>query len=383
MRIGEFAKKNKVSQDTIRYYLNLELLVAEKKGSQYAFSESDAKDLQMILKLKRMSFSLAEIQELLSVQRISGAKSEMFKDVYRKLLTEKQKEIGEELKKYEKLNSYLGDTLNDIRTPYNSHDHLLGVPLRALEIIACPQCSGNLTLNGCSVNNNMIQTSDLICSCGKQMQIKDGILYDLCIDRDVLRDIEPRQTKKEFLEQCSYSYVNFIYKGLSQLNMMINQCNDKPRVILEMGKCLGFFLMQYIDEMPEDTVYILIDDNCDRLSDLKRNLEKEHKHHNFLFVYSDITSMPIKNHSIDTIIDYHMTEILEKERKLYLPEVLRPFLMHDGHYIATSKIYDDSSKDMLQRRFIQSEYKIVDTCLMEPSVESTPAPSFMFTTLIV
>ena len=70
MKIGEFAKKHNITQDTIRHYLELGLLATEKKGGHYDFSESDSHDLIQIMELKNLSFSLNEIQRILTIQRI-------------------------------------------------------------------------------------------------------------------------------------------------------------------------------------------------------------------------------------------------------------------------------------------------------------------------
>lgn len=42
MRISEFAKKHKTTQDTIRHYLDMGLLISKKDGAHYRFNESDS-----------------------------------------------------------------------------------------------------------------------------------------------------------------------------------------------------------------------------------------------------------------------------------------------------------------------------------------------------
>ena len=58
MRIGEFAQKHNTTHDTIRHYLDMGLLITEKKGGHYRFDESDSWDLENIIELKSMGFFL-------------------------------------------------------------------------------------------------------------------------------------------------------------------------------------------------------------------------------------------------------------------------------------------------------------------------------------
>ncbi|MEA4933263.1 MAG: MerR family transcriptional regulator, partial [Lawsonibacter sp.] len=72
MKIGELASRTGLSRDTIRYYINNGLLVPEKNDAQYNFSERELQDLQTIIKMKRQNFNLTEIQNYLSLKRLSN-----------------------------------------------------------------------------------------------------------------------------------------------------------------------------------------------------------------------------------------------------------------------------------------------------------------------
>lgn len=61
MKIGKFSRKNNVTQDTIRHYIDMGLLVAEKQGWQYKFCEEDSCDIEKITMLKQLDLSLTEI----------------------------------------------------------------------------------------------------------------------------------------------------------------------------------------------------------------------------------------------------------------------------------------------------------------------------------
>ena len=72
MRIGEVVKKYGITKDTIHYYISYGLLVPPKKGTQYDFDNTAIKDLENILELKELSFSLSEIHKILSLTNISN-----------------------------------------------------------------------------------------------------------------------------------------------------------------------------------------------------------------------------------------------------------------------------------------------------------------------
>ena len=57
MKIGEFAKKHKVTVDTVRHYISEGLLTPLRDNTQYNFSEIDSRVMDTILLLKSMNFN--------------------------------------------------------------------------------------------------------------------------------------------------------------------------------------------------------------------------------------------------------------------------------------------------------------------------------------
>ena len=72
MKIGELAKNCGVSKATIRFYMGNGLLIPNENGGNYSFSEQDQDDLQTILRMKEQQFSLKEIQNYISLKRLSN-----------------------------------------------------------------------------------------------------------------------------------------------------------------------------------------------------------------------------------------------------------------------------------------------------------------------
>lgn len=95
-RIGEFAKLNKISIKTLRYYDELKLLVPIKVDSKTGYRYYSAKQitrLNRIMALKDLGLSLNQINNVID--------SEMSKEIMISILEEKRKEINNTIK-YEK-----------------------------------------------------------------------------------------------------------------------------------------------------------------------------------------------------------------------------------------------------------------------------------------
>lgn len=56
MRIGEFSSKLEITQDTIRHYMDLGLLIPQKNGGQFVFGRDDMDDMKRIIELKKTGF---------------------------------------------------------------------------------------------------------------------------------------------------------------------------------------------------------------------------------------------------------------------------------------------------------------------------------------
>ena len=90
MKIGQFANNNNVSIDTIRYYMELKLIMPERTHGQYDFDDTCQSDLNEILWLKSAEFSLNEIQKIFSLKRFTNLKNDEDLEYYRVLFKNKK-----------------------------------------------------------------------------------------------------------------------------------------------------------------------------------------------------------------------------------------------------------------------------------------------------
>lgn len=348
MRIGEFAQKHNITQDTIRHYLDMGLLVAEKTGGQYKFSEADSKDIDKIIELKQLDFSLAEIQKILTFQRLSGTNTDAFRNLLLTFLEGKKREITKGLIKYNKMNAYLTDKIHEIKAEELKVHQRLGLPMTSLGILACPLCQHSLHVSDGTIESNAIIDANIQCQCGFKAVIRNGIYIDEQAVRTKMVNGKKMPGKEEYLANSSHTYINFLYRGMASLIEHINKYGKEAKCIMELNNCVGFFLLQYIKYLPADSTYILIDYDIDRIIQLKTNLEMYYEHKNFMFLCCDFHRLPIINSTIDIMVDFWMTRTYAQATGEFLLDKVLPLLKQDGLFAASYPYIGPGSKDSLK-----------------------------------
>lgn len=66
LTIGEMARRFGLSQRALRFYENKGLLMPRRKGAARLYSPADIERLALVLKAKRLGFTLSEIRDLLT-----------------------------------------------------------------------------------------------------------------------------------------------------------------------------------------------------------------------------------------------------------------------------------------------------------------------------
>jgi DNA-binding transcriptional MerR regulator len=380
MKIGKFSEMHNVTQDTIRHYLDLGLLVTEKKGGQYQFSDSDSSDMKKIIEFKDMSFSLNEIQKLLAMQRISGENSNSFRKLFLSYLEKKKKENEKIVSNFYNINNSLKEKINDIKHQENKDALKLGFSLSSLQLLECPECRKQLNLSEGIIEKNNVIDAIITCDCGFTAEIRDGIYVDKRYMRTKLMNGKRVPSKEEYLATSSTQYNNFLYKGMAALVEQINKYQEEPKYIVELDNCVGFFLMQYIKYLPPEATYILIDYDYERLENLKRDLENYYTHKNYIFLCCNYESLPLKNSFADIIIDYQMTNTYEELTGDKLYDVILPLLKTKGIICGVYSFYEEQShrnirvkglynKETMQELMKNYKLNLVDSTDIGPFTE--------------
>jgi DNA-binding transcriptional MerR regulator len=69
MDIGEFSKITDITIDTLRYYDKIKLLIPTKVNSRRIYTEEDIEKAVIIIKLKKLNFSLMEIKAFFELEK--------------------------------------------------------------------------------------------------------------------------------------------------------------------------------------------------------------------------------------------------------------------------------------------------------------------------
>ncbi|MEB9465108.1 MerR family transcriptional regulator, partial [Bacillus cereus] len=134
MKISKFAEVNNVSVDTIRHYMDLGLVISEKKGSHYFFDEYCQKDIELILEYKWLGFSLYEIKELFLYKNLGKSLDYEKDNFYQSLFKVKYEKIEQEINTLKERKDKLKKTLNNLSIETEISSSILGVDLKVLHL---------------------------------------------------------------------------------------------------------------------------------------------------------------------------------------------------------------------------------------------------------
>ena len=140
MKIGSFAEKNKITKDTVRHYMDLGILIPKKIGGQYHFTSSNQRDLDEIIHLKKLNFTLNEIKKIFWTQKIGNLSTATSDNFYRETFSQKVKEVQEKIIRLKGVEKTLQGEIDSLNPEKPSSPFKIGVPLTALPLLKCLRC---------------------------------------------------------------------------------------------------------------------------------------------------------------------------------------------------------------------------------------------------
>ncbi|CAM3827688.1 methyltransferase domain-containing protein [Mesobacillus zeae] len=352
MRIGKFGESNRLSIDTIRHYMDIGLIVPEKRGGQYFFDERCQGDLDLILEFKGMGLSLLEIKTILLYRNLAQYTPYEEDAFFQALFTDKYNKLNQDIKELTDTRDRLKRKLDELSKKIPATSTFLGIDLSVLSILRCRKCGEKLDLQDGRITKNQVVEGNLGCPCGEEYVIDSGILI-------VGEPDEPAQTPQlqpffaKYFQMTDPIYLENLYHGLHWAKRKMISVELQGKVLLELGSGYGFFLRNVYQELPEDSVYIAVDRDLDLLRFLKGILERTGLKRRILFICSDFLDIPVGPHSVDMLIDHAGSSNYGFEHKEFLLKEVDDLIKKEGYLLGSYIAFKNFSK----RSKIEPQYR--------------------------
>ncbi|HFK1762975.1 methyltransferase [Bacillus wiedmannii] len=351
MKIGKFGELNNISIDTIRHYMDLGLIIPEKKGGHYFFDEYCQTDLKLILHYKELGFSLNEIKELFFYKNLAKSMNYEKDTFYQSLFKLKYDKLEQEIELLEKKRDKLKEVLHDLISTSETSNSIIGIDLSVLHLLTCSKCSKKLILQDGIINNNQITEGKLICNCGEEYSITSGIIT---ADKTfkVNEQTAMEETISDYIHETDNAYLENMHREGQWAKKKLIHLDLNNKLILDIGSGLGFFLRNIYEELPEDCLYIAVDRDFNKLLFLKDVLTSRNPKRNILFICADFLNIPIQNQSVDIIIDHSGTSNYSFEHESFLLHELNPLFKIDCYLLSLFILFKNfSSNSQITNKF--------------------------------
>ena len=333
MKISKFGQENNLTVDTIRHYMDLGLLVPEKKGGHYNFDDNCQMDLELIIEFKSMGFSLIEIKTIFTFKNLGMLAGYEENAYYQSLFDHKYEKIEVEIARLTSVSEKIKKKIDEYNQTPEHTSAPMGININNIHLLACPKCGGPLSLENGSINKNQIIDGELACNC-QTYKVEAGILFSGTFNKSFPISNTDEYISEYILNTDSF-YLETLQKGLQTLKRKITGLHLESTVILEPGTGIGFFLRTIYHDLPDNSVYIAVDYNIEKLKFLKRILERTGLKKEILFICSDFSAIPIKKNSIDILIDNAGTSNYSFKHADFLLEILDGLIKKEAYLLGT------------------------------------------------
>ncbi|MFC7394051.1 MerR family transcriptional regulator [Scopulibacillus cellulosilyticus] len=343
MKIGAFAKLYQVTTDTVRYYIDLGLLIPDKKNTQYQMNQSCVDDMAFIIKLKKFHFSLQEIQQILSYKRITNFSDHEDIDYLNNLLINKKNQLT---KKKEDISKAIQLIEKAVQTssPSSKEEDFTGIPLSYVNLLYCPKCRIPLEIKDVTIKNVYIQTGSLTCTCGYEATIEEGIIITANLyekspypsyfyDKETIKEINPKM-------------INLYEKSNFWFQKVLQNIDLKNKLIVETNVDAFVSLPKFIDVLETSAFYVFSGYSLAMLKKIRKRIDRMNPKLNVLYILNSDLNLPLKPQSIDVFIDSLTITDFSILNPRFPIHVLKNYFHSRSTIVGGYAYYDSSAKSL-------------------------------------
>lgn len=345
MRIGEIAKIVDIPINSVRYYINMGLLVPQSKNKQYIFDEADLNDLQLILKLKALRFSLNDIHKILSLSRVSNLSDRGDIEDYLRFFLEQKEHLVQERNELDKAIQGIGKEIDDIKNAIDNHSLKTGVPLSMLNKIYCPHCQKQLNLKDAYIENQYVLSGEFLCDCGYSAKIKEGIL---CTKGGYISTYDYPDLERSFVKSVPAPFVSNLQKSYNWLMEQLAAAKPAGKVVMEDHMNAYAFSYRHIQQMDHSANYILADKYFEIIKMYKERIDRLNLNLNILYIADATFELPLKNGCVDIFIDFFSSNEYNFFNHHYLLDTMDRYFHKDTNIVGTYFYFKPGSQSMKQ-----------------------------------
>lgn len=369
MKIGEFAAACTTSRDTIRYYVTEGLLFPKLRGKQLEFAQRDLEEYQRIQQWKAMGFTLTEIKSIAQLYRLSNAIEPSTIDEYQGMLRSKREQLlaqQEQLKKSLKQLHEEDERVERLRLPRKAA--LTGIPLEAVPLLACPSCGGRFSIRKAELHGSALMKGELQCSCGYHAAIREGIL---CTGNCYTGLYDQPDLRRELYHDTGSEWDLCMQRALDVMLEQVHRMDLHHKVLLETNINGFFFTYHFLNQLPQDNLFVFVDKYEETLQMYKGYVEALAPELPVLYIADAGEHYPLAPGSIDVQVGimseneytfYHPHHQILDIAPLFRPggRVLQLFTSCGEHSRSRQKqmeLYPEGGSERGCIRFVQWDYE--------------------------
>ncbi|MGW6299967.1 MerR family transcriptional regulator [Peribacillus butanolivorans] len=343
MKIGTFAKLFHVTTDTVRYYIEQGLLIPDKKNTQYQMNQLCLDDMAFITELKKFHFTLLEIQQILSYQRVTNFSDHEDIDYYNNLLIDKKNQLTKKIEDISKA-IHLIEKAVQTNSPSSKEENFTGIPLSFVNMLYCPKCHIPLEMKDITIKKVYIQTGSLTCTCGYEAAIEEGIIITAN-----LYESSPYPSyfyDKETIKEINPKMINLFEKSNFWFQKVLQNVDLKNKLIVETNVDAVVSLPKYIDVLETSASYVFSGFSLAMLKKVRKRIEGMNPKPNVLYILNSDLNLPLKPLSIDVFVDSFTANDFSLLNPQFPIHVLKNYFHSSSTIVGGYSYYDSSAKSL-------------------------------------